>query len=91
VWAWFDEPDAEGRVRGRFYARNHYVGVIEVGGVGYRAIAFEHRDHDALYRASGLCIDLDGDGVCQEEQELFYDGDTLRTRGGTVRLELRYP
>jgi len=91
LWTWFTGPDDGGRIRGRFYARNHYEGVIEVDGQKYRATAFEFRDHDALYRESGLCIDLDSDGECQEDRELFYDGDAVTFRGGTYTLELRYP
>lgn len=89
LWVWFDQVGAS--VRGRFYARNHFRGLLEVDGVEYLAVAFEYEGHDALYRESGLCIDLDGDGECQDERELFYDGSVLPFPGAPVTLRLDYP
>ncbi len=91
LWVWFNLTEDGSRVRGRFYSRNHYAGSVVVDGRSYAATAFEHLNHDALYRESGLCIDLDGDGECNEDRELFYDGDAVGFPGRSVRLALRYP
>ena len=45
----------------------------------------------ALYAESGVCIDLDRDGACQEDRELFYDGSVVPFPEGARRLELRFP
>ena len=39
----------------------------------------------------GRAIDLSGDGECQEESELFHDGDVVPFPGTSVRLALDYP
>jgi hypothetical protein len=91
LWTWFDRQEAGGPIRGRFYARNHFSGLIEVGDETFDATAFEFSAHDALYRESGLCIDLDRDGECQEQSELFFDGEAVGFPGATVRLALSYP
>jgi len=90
LWTWFNRQ-TDGGISGRFYARNHYAGEIRVGDRAYAATAFEQRGHDALYRDAGLCIDLDPDGVCVEEEELFHDGDLVPFPDGPARLQLAYP
>lgn len=90
LWVWFDEA-GDGSIGGRFYARNHYRGRLVVAGRSYDVTAFEDRGHDALYRESGVCIDLNGDAECQEDEELFYDGDVVPFPGEPTRLVLDYP
>jgi len=90
LWVWFDET-ADGSIRARFYARNHYRGSVEVRGQRYDVTAFEDRGHDALFRDAGVCIDLSRNGECEEESELFHDGDMVPFPGAPVRLELNYP
>ena len=90
LWVWFDEGDAGEPDRGRFYARNHFAGTLEVGGYEYAASAFERIGHDGLFRDDGICIDLSGDGDCQEDVEVFFDGDVVAFPGGSVELVLDY-
>lgn len=90
MWIWFNE-DSRGLLRGRFYTRHHYAGSVALGGDTYSATVFEFRNHDGLYRESGLCIDLDGDGKCQEEGELFRDGDRFTQDGARVTVRLEHP
>jgi hypothetical protein len=89
LWVFFN--DSDGFMRGSFYARNHYRGEVSDGRVSYAATAYEKQDHDGLYRDSGICIDLNRDGDCSEERELFRDGATVPFPGGTFRLVLSYP
>ena len=90
LWVWFDEDDAEQPSRGRFYSRNHFAGVLALGGNEFAASAFEMVGHDGLFRDDGICIDLSGDGDCQEGSELFFDGDVVEFPGGSVELILDY-
>jgi hypothetical protein len=62
-----------------------------VGGERWTATAFEVQNHDALYRDAGLCIDLDRDEECDEDREVFYDGDSVPFPEGAPRLLLTYP
>lgn len=91
LWVWFDRAEERGPIEGRFYATSHYAGEIEVDRRTYSASAFEDSNPDALYRESGLCIDLDGDGECQEDREVFRDGDVVPFPGAPQTLRLRYP
>lgn len=91
LWMWFVRAEGTDLIDGRFYAIHHWAGSLEVGGVTYAATAFEYEHHDALYREGGLCIDLDRDGKCTEERELFLDGDVVPFPGAAERLGLRYP
>jgi hypothetical protein len=91
LWMWFNPVEGTDLIEGRFYATHHWAGEVEVDGEVYAATAFEPEHHDALYRESGLCIDLDRDGKCVEEQELFLDGDVVPFPGSPQRLSLRYP
>jgi hypothetical protein len=90
MWIWFNEA-SNGQLRGRFYTRHHYAGVVDLGGESYAATVFEFRNHDGLYRESGVCIDLDKDGECQEERELFRDGDGFSQGGARVTVRLEHP
>lgn len=89
MWLWF--TSTSGRMEARMYALHHYVGQVRVGETEYQATIFEQGDHDALYRDAGICIDLDADGRCDEERELFRDGDFVRSPTGRFRLRLDYP
>jgi hypothetical protein len=89
LWVFFN--DRNGGITGSFYARNHYRGEVSDGRVSYLATAFEDRNHDGLYRDSGLCIDLNGDRDCEEDGELFRAGATVPFPGGAYRLALNYP
>ena len=90
AWIWFDEtPD--GGLRGRMYAVHHWVGRVAVGPDTVGVTAFEKARHDGLFRDAGVCLDLDGDGRCDERTELFFDGDSVELGGRTIRLRLRYP
>ncbi|MDP2957381.1 MAG: serine/threonine-protein kinase [Longimicrobiales bacterium] len=91
LWVWFDRAEERGPIEGRFYATSHYAGEIEVDRRTYSASAFEDSNPDALYRESGLCIDLDGDGKCQEDREVFRDGDVVPFPGAPQTLRSRYP
>jgi hypothetical protein len=90
LWVVFSDAPGGG-IRGSFYARNHYRGSIAVARTTFPATAFETRDHDGLYRDAGVCIDLNADGECAEDSELFHDGDVVPFPGEPVRLTLAYP
>jgi hypothetical protein len=89
LWVFFNESN--GGMRGSFYARNHYRGQVSDGCASYSATVFEDRNHDGLYRDNGICIDLTGDGECEEDGELFRSGALVRFPGGSYRLALDYP
>ena len=91
LWVWFRGIDDDRGIRGLFYGRNHYAGSVSIDGRVYEASAFELRGHDGLYRDDGLCIDLDQNGECHEEREIFFDGEVVTSPEAPVRLELRYP
>jgi len=91
LWMWLNGVDDDKVMRGRFYGTNHYRGAVSMDGRVYEASAFEFQGHDALYREGGLCIDLDQDGECHEQREIFLDGDVVPSAEAPVRLELRYP
>ncbi len=74
-----------------FYSICHWAGEIELNGRPYKAIAFEGSDHDGLYKESGLCIDLNANGRCEKEGELFKDGASLTVDGRGYTLALDYP
>jgi hypothetical protein len=90
LWIWFREG-ARGAMEARMYAMSHWRGRLHVGGRGYDVTAFEKSGHDALYRDAGVCIDVSGDGTCDERAELFHDGDTFSVDGRRLRLRLSYP
>jgi len=83
----------------KFYSRCHYTGHVEVGEVitrtwtdkKYTAIVYEMFNHDALYRESGIWIDLDRDGKLDKEKEHFANGATLKTDGKDYTIRLNYP
>lgn len=91
MWVWFNAVDTGQSPRARMYALHHYAGQVRIGDRTYQATVFEQDGHDALYRDAGICIDLDADGRCAEESELFHDGDLVRTPTGRFRLVLDYP
>ena len=91
LWIWFPEA-SEGRPgTPRFYARHHYRGRVSIGTETFNATVFEHADHDGLYRESGVCLDLNRDAICQEDLELFRDGQVVTAVGAEVSLRLGYP
>jgi len=91
LWVWFNRSQEGRAIEGRIYGTNHWAGTVEVDGVGYAATAFEFVGHDALYRDAGLCVDVSRDGACQEDRELFLDGDVLPFPTSRVRLRLLHP
>jgi hypothetical protein len=86
LWLWLHKSDSP-----RFYTRCHYRAQISIGRQQYTAVAYEFDNHDALYRESGLWIDLNGDGKLSKEQEHFSDGVTIDVEGEQYVLELSYP
>ena len=83
----------------KFYSRCHYTGHVTIEEVitrrwidrKYTAIVYEKFDHDALYRESGIWIDLDGDGKLDKDKEHFADGATLKMDGKDYTIRLDYP
>ncbi|MFZ3072721.1 MAG: hypothetical protein WA162_05720 [Thermodesulfobacteriota bacterium] len=74
-----------------FYARCHYAGRLNLNGKIHEVVAFENEKHDGLFRESGICIDLNDDGKCQEENERFRDGEIIEADSIRYRLSLDYP
>jgi hypothetical protein len=74
-----------------FYSICHWAGELELNGRAYKAIAFEDGNHDGLYKESGLCVDLNANGRCEKETELFKDNDALTVDGKRYTLALDYP
>jgi predicted secreted protein len=86
LWLWLDNQNNP-----RFYALCHYRGQLVIGGRSYTAVAFEARNHDALYQESGLYIDLNADGSMNEETENFLDGELFTVNGTDYQMQLNYP
>ena len=74
-----------------FYSKNHYVGEIVVNGKAYPAIAFEDKDHNALYYDNGLWLDLDNNNKLDKQREHFFDKDIVDFGGEKLQLTLRHP
>lgn len=91
VWIWFDESTNGGPPSARFYPRHHYSGSVSIGEETWTATVFEQAGHDGLLRDAGVCIDLDRNGECFEDAELFHDGDDVVTPAGSAALVLDYP
>ncbi|RMF92930.1 MAG: hypothetical protein D6736_02625 [Nitrospinota bacterium] len=89
IWFWIDAR----RMLPYFYTRCYYRGQLLLAGTLYQAIAFEQFHHNALYRESGLWIDLNRDNRLDEEREHFFDGEAIRLEGEgeAYRLRLHYP
>jgi len=85
-WFWIDASDSP-----RFYTRCHYRGQVSIGAEEYLAIACESKNHDALYKESGLWIDLNENGKLDDSQEHFSDGATISVGGAQRVLHLSYP
>ncbi|MHC4595125.1 MAG: LamG-like jellyroll fold domain-containing protein [Planctomycetota bacterium] len=86
LWFWLTESEFP-----RFYTRCHYRSQIPIGEEQYTAIAYEFKNHDALYQESGLWIDLNRDGKLNESEEHFQDGAIISVRGKQYILRLNYP
>ena len=86
LWFWISASDSP-----RFYTRCHYRGQISIGGEQCPAFAYESNNHDALYKESGLWIDLNKDGKLDDLLEHFSDGATISFRGTERVLHLSYP
>ena len=86
LWLWLDTTNSPW-----FYTRCHYRNQISLGPGQYTAIAYEMRNHDALYCESGLWIDINSDGELNEAQEHFQDGATIRIDNAQYVLRLKYP
>jgi hypothetical protein len=103
LWFWVNERQPEGEFQTdspdevdraktpRFYATCHYEGEVSIQGESYTVIAFETRNHDALYRANGLWIDLNRDGKLDEKTEHFGHRAPLRVGDKKYELRLDYP
>lgn len=90
IWIWFDEGSGQGPPRARFYPRHHYAGSVTIGEGTWNATVFAQARHDGSYREEGVCIDLDGNGECFEDAELFHHGDQVVAPEGTATLVLDY-
>ena len=89
-WIWIKE--LRGKPIPKFYSRCHHKGQITVkGGEKYTAVAFEKSNHDALYRESGLWIDMNKDGKLDKETENFKNVSTVRFGKNEYILRLAYP
>lgn len=86
LWFWLAKSEFP-----RFYTRCHYRSQISIGEKQYTAIAYEIKKHDALYRESGLWIDLDGDGKLDKSEEHFQDAAVISIEGKEYVLSLNYP
>ena len=89
LWLWFTSNS--GRLEARMYAMHHYAGHLRIGDREYSVTVYEQSDHDGMYEDAGVCIDLNEDGRCDENAELFRHGDVVSTPSGRYRLELDYP
>lgn len=89
LWLWFTSNS--GRLEARMYAMHHYAGLLRIGDREYSVTVYEQSDHDGMYEDAGVCIDLNEDGRCDENAELFRHGDVVSTPSGRYRLELDYP
>jgi hypothetical protein len=74
----------------RFYSLCHYEGQLYIGGEAFAASAFEAINHDALYRESGLYIDLNHDGMLDQSLENFMDQATITINSQNYILQLNY-
>lgn len=77
----------------RFSSLCYYTNQISIGEELYIAIAYEWHRQDALYRDSGLWIDLDRDGKLGHDnpEEHFEDGAVITVDGKEYALRLDYP
>jgi hypothetical protein len=89
LWFWINE-NKQGQKSPYFYARCHYAGQLTIDGTSHDSIAFEEKNHDGLFKESGLCIDMNDDKQC-DKSEQFYDGDTIKTENSRYLLKLDYP
>lgn len=89
IWFWIN--DIEGKLYPKFYARCHYRKKLKIGNKEYTAIVFEMNNHDALYRDSGVWIDLDGDSKLSEESEHFYDNYAIKVEGKEYKIKIDHP
>ncbi len=85
LWLWASVNGAS------FYTRCHFKAVVQLGGLMTTAIAFEQFHHDALYKESGIWVDLNGDGRLDEKTENFASGSTVMIDGQAYRINLDYP
>jgi len=86
LWFWLSKSGSP-----KFYTRCHYRTQISLGSEHYAAIAYEKKNHDALYQESGLWIDINRDGELNEAQEHFQDGAIIRVNHKQYVLRLQYP
>jgi len=89
LWFWVNVQN--GKKIPRFYSRCYYKGCIAIEGKEYTSVAFEMFKHDALYRESGLWIDLDNNGKLDKDKEHFNDGSVVSLNGRKYHLRLNYP
>jgi hypothetical protein len=86
---WID--DKKGNLVPRYYAVCHYRKKLTIGGKAYTAVVYEKSGHDALYKKSGLWIDLDGDGKMDKRKEHFKNNETLNIGGKKLKLKILHP
>ncbi len=90
LWFWVQEKGG-GRLAAKMYSASHLAGEVVIGGVPYRAAAFERSKVDGRFRESGLWIDLDQNGRMDPKAEHFKHGDAVVAGGTSARLGLEYP
>ncbi|OGQ51737.1 MAG: hypothetical protein A3J24_13345 [Deltaproteobacteria bacterium RIFCSPLOWO2_02_FULL_53_8] len=74
-----------------FYATCHYAGKVRIGKDVFDATAFEEFYHDGLFKESGICVDINRDGKCSHEQEIFKDGRAITIGNEKYTFSLDYP
>ncbi|MCX6910579.1 MAG: SUMF1/EgtB/PvdO family nonheme iron enzyme [Verrucomicrobia bacterium] len=89
LWLWVRDRNDQPYVL--FSPRCYLEGKLTVDGRQYDAVAFERTNCNGLYKASGLWIDLNGDGTFDTKLEHFNDQDVLTVNGKQYRLRLDYP
>jgi hypothetical protein len=89
IWFWI--TDKNGTLFPRYYAVCHYRKKLDIGGRNYDAVVFEKFGHNALYRNSGLWIDLNGDGKLDKKREHFSNNAVVTTGGRKFRLKMISP
>ncbi len=88
-WFWIDE-NKRGQKSPFFYSRCHYIGQLTIDGNTHDAIAFEEKNHDGLFKESGICIDMNDDKQC-DKSEQYHNGDTIKAGEKKYLLKLDYP
>lgn len=83
--------DQKGILVSKFYAVSHYRKKLNIGNKKYTAVVFEKSRHDALYKDSGVWIDLDRNGKLDKRKEHFKNDQKVAIAGQKLRLKLIHP